>query len=303
MTDRPRLSIRLAPYNGEEYLAESAPTPCSSKTYEDFELVISDNAWDPGHLREYAARDASGTSRQPRDTWRHAEPQPGVRRMPRRVSQVGLGTMLAGRDLLRRCVEALDERPEVILAHPGQAVIDGDGQVKVPYEYTLATDSPQPAGALPDLLLEPGGDDFYGVRFSRVKPMDRRHADRTFVAEFTGASTRCRSCCTSAATTPPAPRATRPKRSQCVKPGPAPGGPASPGCSPSTSGASPRRSGGRRSVPGRPAAASATAAVSRRKPAGSGRAPASGSRTAPRSTGLRTVSVDALAAGREGRRP
>ena len=43
---------------------------------------------------------------------------------------------LYGRDLLRGCVEALDERPEVILAHTGQAVIDGDGKVKVPYEYT-----------------------------------------------------------------------------------------------------------------------------------------------------------------------
>ena len=51
---------------------------------------------------------------------------------------------LYGRDLLRRCVEALDERPDVILAHSGQAVIDGHGQVKVPYEYGLATDSPHP---------------------------------------------------------------------------------------------------------------------------------------------------------------
>ncbi|OEV21201.1 glycosyl transferase, partial [Streptomyces nanshensis] len=42
---------------------------------------------------------------------------------------------LYARDLLRRCVEALDARPDVILAHSGQAVVDGEGQLQVPYEY------------------------------------------------------------------------------------------------------------------------------------------------------------------------
>ncbi|MEU7599108.1 hypothetical protein AB0B79_39885, partial [Streptomyces sp. NPDC039022] len=91
---------------------------------------------------------------------------------------------------LRRCVEALDERPDVILAHSGQAVIDGDGKVKVPYEYRLATDSPRAPERFRSLLFEPGGDDFYGVMradvLRRVKPHDSyHHADRTFVAELT----------------------------------------------------------------------------------------------------------------------
>ena len=97
---------------------------------------------------------------------------------------------LYARDLLRRCVEALDERPDVILAHSDQAVIDGDGKVKVPYEYGLATDSPHAPERFRSLLFEPGGDDFYGVMradvLRRVKPHDSyHHADRTFVAEIT----------------------------------------------------------------------------------------------------------------------
>jgi hypothetical protein len=77
----------------------------------------------------------------------------------------------------------------VILAHAGQAVIDADGQVKVPYEYTLATDSPRAPERFRSMLFEPGGDDFYGVMradvLRRVKPHDSyHHADRTFVTEI-----------------------------------------------------------------------------------------------------------------------
>ena len=43
MTAQPRLSIGLPVYNGEEYLAESLDA-LLGQTYEDFELVISDNA-------------------------------------------------------------------------------------------------------------------------------------------------------------------------------------------------------------------------------------------------------------------
>ena len=60
MTAQPRLSIGLPVYNGEEYLAESLDA-LLGQTYEDFELVISDNASTDGTqeiCREYAARDS-----------------------------------------------------------------------------------------------------------------------------------------------------------------------------------------------------------------------------------------------------
>jgi hypothetical protein len=48
---------------------------------------------------------------------------------------------LYGRDLLRHCVDALDEHPEVVLAHSFEAAIDGNGKVTQSLEYPLATDS------------------------------------------------------------------------------------------------------------------------------------------------------------------
>uniref|UniRef100_UPI000A3C8073 glycosyltransferase family 2 protein n=1 Tax=Streptomyces africanus TaxID=231024 RepID=UPI000A3C8073 len=193
MTDRPRLSIGLPVYNGEEYLAESLDA-LLGQTYEDFELVVSDNASTDGTediCRKYAVQDSRiRYLRLPRNI--------GATPNHNRVFAECRGELfkwashddLYARDLLRRCVEALDEQPDVILAHADQAVIDADGQVKVPYAYTLATDSPHAPERFRSLLFEPGGDDFYGVIradvLRRVKPMDSyHHADRTFVAEIT----------------------------------------------------------------------------------------------------------------------
>lgn len=193
MTPHPRLSIGLPVYNGEEYLAESLDA-LLGQTYEDFELVISDNASTDATqdiCRRYAALD-------PRIRYLRLPRNIGATPNHNRVFAECRGELfkwashddLYGRDLLRRCVEALDERPDVILAHSGQAVIDGDGRLKVPYEYGLATDSPCPPERFRSLLFEPGGDDFYGVMradmLRRVKPLDSyHHADRTFVAEIT----------------------------------------------------------------------------------------------------------------------
>ncbi|MER7706400.1 glycosyltransferase family 2 protein [Kitasatospora sp. NPDC097605] len=192
MTAVPRLSIGLPVYNGEEYLAESLDA-LLGQTFEDFELVISDNASTDATesiCRRYAARDSRiRYLRLPRNI--------GASPNHNRVFTECRGELfkwashddLYARDLLLRCVEALDERPDVILAHADQAVVDGDGRVKVPYEYGLATASPHAPERFRSMLFEPGGDDFYGVIraevLRRVKPLDSyHHADRTFVAEI-----------------------------------------------------------------------------------------------------------------------
>ncbi|MGW4954699.1 glycosyltransferase family 2 protein [Streptomyces parvulus] len=193
MTAHPRLSVGLPVYNGEEYLAESFEA-LLGQTYEDFELVVSDNASTDG-TRDICRRYAKLDSRV-----RYVRLSRNIGAAPNHnhVFTECRGELfkwashddLYARDLLARCVEALDERPDVILAHSGQAVVDGDGKVKVPYEYGLATDSPHAPERFRSLLFEPGGDDFYGVMradvLRRVKPHDSyHHADRTFVAEIT----------------------------------------------------------------------------------------------------------------------
>ncbi|HKN52024.1 MAG TPA: glycosyltransferase, partial [Amycolatopsis sp.] len=60
MTTVPRLSLGLPVYNGEEYLAESLDA-LLGQTYEDFELIISDNASTDGTdeiCRQYADKDS-----------------------------------------------------------------------------------------------------------------------------------------------------------------------------------------------------------------------------------------------------
>ncbi|MER5382463.1 glycosyltransferase [Streptomyces sp. NBC_00647] len=193
MTAQPRLSIGLPVYNGEEYLAEALDA-LLGQTYEDFELVISDNASTDGTediCRRYAAKDSRiRYLRLPRNIGAAPNHNHVFTECHGELFKWASHDDLYARDLLQRCVQALDERPDVILAHSGQAVIDGDGQVKVPYEYGLATDSPHPPERFRSLLFEPGGDDFYGVMradvLRRVKPHDSyHHADRTFVAEIT----------------------------------------------------------------------------------------------------------------------
>jgi len=188
----PRLSIGLPVYNGEEYLAESIEA-LLGQTYEDFELIITDNASSDGTediCRRYEAKDSRiRYHRLPRNI--------GAAPNHNHVFTLARGELwkwashddLYGRDLLLRCIEALDERPDVVLAHAGTAVIDGSSHIKVPFDYRIATDSPHAPLRFRSLLFEPGGDDFYGVMRSdvlrRVAPHDSyHHADRTFVAEI-----------------------------------------------------------------------------------------------------------------------
>jgi glycosyltransferase involved in cell wall biosynthesis len=192
MSTGARLSIGLPVYKGEEYLGEALDA-LLGQTYEDFELVISDNASTDGTqdiCRRYATEDSRiRYIRLPHNIGAAPNHNYVFTECRGELFKWASHDDLYARDLLRRCVEALDERPHMILAHADQAVIDGDGRVKVPYEYGLATDSPHAPERFRSLLFEPGGDDFYGVMradmLRRVKPHDSyHHADRTFVAEI-----------------------------------------------------------------------------------------------------------------------
>lgn len=188
----PRLSIGLPVYNGQQYLAEALEA-LLGQSYRDFELIISDNASTDGTeeiCRRYAQLD-------PRVRYLRLTRNIGAAPNHNFVFTQARGELfkwashddLYGRDLLARCIEALDAHPEVVLAHCWNAIIDGDGRITQPFDYQLATDSPNPALRFRSLLFEPGGDDFYGVIragvLRQVTPHDSyHHADRTFVAEI-----------------------------------------------------------------------------------------------------------------------
>ena len=144
MNTVPRLSIGLPVYNGEDYLAESLDA-LLGQTYEDFELIISDNASTDGTgdmCRRYAKQDT-------RIRYVLQPENLGLARNHNFVFQESRGELfkwaaaddLYGQDLLQRCVDALDEHPDVVLAHAWEAAIDASGTVTQSFEYPLATDS------------------------------------------------------------------------------------------------------------------------------------------------------------------
>jgi len=192
MTTTPRLTIGLPVYNGEKYVAESIEA-LLGQTYPDFELVISDNA----------STDSTG------DICRSYEKQDSRVRYFRQRQNVGLAPNhnfvveqarsalfkwasnddLYARDLIERCVDALDKYPEVVLAHSWTAMVDDSGALTKAFEYPLNTASPRAPERFRSLLFVSGGDDDYGVVRTEVlrrtaMKESYHNADRTIIAEL-----------------------------------------------------------------------------------------------------------------------
>lgn len=188
----PTLTIGLPVYNGERYLAEALDS-LLAQTFTDFELVISDNASEDRTAeicREYADRDARiRYLRQPVNIGAAPNHNILVPQARGRYFKWASHDDLYHPDLLRHCVEALEDRPEVVLAHAWDAYIDEQGDIIQEVPYELDTADPRPAARLRSLLHVPGGNDFYGVIRTEVLRRVRPHgtyynADRTFMAEL-----------------------------------------------------------------------------------------------------------------------
>lgn len=192
MTAIPRLSVGLPVYNGQNYLSKSLDA-LLGQSYTELELIISDNASTDSTeeiCRRYEAMD-------PRIRYIRQTRNIGAAPNHNLVFREARGELfkwvshddLYGRDLLARCVAALDEHPNVVLSHADMAVINGTGNIIQLYDYSMATDSPHSPDRFQSLLFTDGGDDEYGVIRSdvlrRVRPQGSyHHAGRTFVAEI-----------------------------------------------------------------------------------------------------------------------
>jgi glycosyltransferase involved in cell wall biosynthesis len=144
-TGAPRVSIGLPVYNGEEFLEEAIDS-FLSQTYEDFELIISDNASTDRTeqiCRRYVAQDARIVYS------RNAENIGGMNNanLTFRRSR-GEYFRFAGHDdrcaptLLERLVTELDKRPDTTICFAATVLIDGQGNetgVRYPTEGTAAT--------------------------------------------------------------------------------------------------------------------------------------------------------------------
>jgi glycosyltransferase involved in cell wall biosynthesis len=188
----PRLTLGLPVYNGERFLAESIDA-LLAQTYTDFELIVSDNGSTdrtPEIARRYADQD-------PRVHYVHHPVNRGSTYNHNVTIQLARGQLfkwvshddLYHPELLQRCVEAIDARPEISLAHAWTAFIDEEGHVTHKIDYPLTTDVPDPVERFRSILYTHGGDDIYGIIpmsvLRRVRPFGSYHwADRTYVAEL-----------------------------------------------------------------------------------------------------------------------
>ena len=192
MSSLPRLSIGLPVYNGERYVAESIDA-LLGQTYEDFELIISDNASTDGTAsicRRYQKQDSRiRYICQPRNI--------GCALNHNYLVGVARGEFfkwasdddLYARDLLKRCVDALDEDPDVVLAHCWTAIIDSSGMIMKAVEYGHSSDSGSAPERFRGLLVGRGGDDDGGIIRTDVLRQTALNgsyyrADRTLVPEI-----------------------------------------------------------------------------------------------------------------------
>ena len=188
----PRLSVGLPVYNSSAYVAESIDA-ILGQTFEDFELIISDNAStdDTGEIcRRYVKQDSRVRYfRQSRNVGLAPNHNFCVEQADGELFKWAAGDDLYARDLFERCVAALDADPTVVLAHSWTAMIDGDGQYYQANSYPLDTSARRAPDRFRSLLNDSGGDDDYGVIRREVllrtaMKESYHHADRTIIAEL-----------------------------------------------------------------------------------------------------------------------
>lgn len=192
MNTTPRLSIGLPVYNGENFLAESLEA-LLGQSYEDFELIISDNASTdstPEICHHYGKRDSRiRYIRQPYNIGLNPNHNFVIKQARGELFKMASHDDLYARDLLTRCIDALDEYPHVVLAHSWEAMIDTAGVVTKILGYSVATDSPRAAERFRSMLFD-GWDDYtYGVMRITVLRQTQLHgshhfADRTINTEL-----------------------------------------------------------------------------------------------------------------------
>jgi glycosyltransferase involved in cell wall biosynthesis len=187
-----RLTLGLPVYNGERFLAQAVDA-LLGQTFTDFELIISDNASTDGTeqiARGYQAADERVRYlRHPVNRGSAFNHNIVVAQARGEFFKWASDDDLYAPDLLQRCVEALDARPDVVLAHAWTAFIDETGEVSGAQDYPLETDVDDPVIRFRSLLYTQGGDDIYGVVrtsvMQAVEPHGSYHnADRTLVAEL-----------------------------------------------------------------------------------------------------------------------
>ena len=188
----PRVSICLPVYNGERYLREVLGS-IRAQTFEDYELIISDNA-STDQTQEICLEFSRQDSRA---KYFRADVNHGLAWNWNRAFELATGLYLVWichddrmeSDYIRRCVEVLERDKEAILCFTNQHYINADGTVieHVNLPDTGAADTP--SERFHQVLYNARCDPVYGLMKTEFLRRTRLHAgyadsDRVLLAEM-----------------------------------------------------------------------------------------------------------------------
>ncbi|MFP5343076.1 MAG: glycosyltransferase family 2 protein [Candidatus Limnocylindria bacterium] len=188
----PRVTIGVPVYNGEAYI-ETALRSLLAQTFQDIEIVISDNASTDATeaiCRRIAAQDS-------RVRYDRAPRNVGLVPNHRRVLAMATGEyfMFAPHDdwfapdYVERAVEALDADPDVTFAHAVTVLVDEHGN-EIGHERTRQRlQDPSPSTRFWDVLTVQGGINWYGLTRRRLMQRIGRYeavprSERIVIAEL-----------------------------------------------------------------------------------------------------------------------
>lgn len=190
MVDVPRVSVGLPVYNGERYLVEAIDS-LLGQTYEDFELIISDNA--STDRTEEICRSYQDSRiryfRQARNIGLSPNHNFVIRQSRGEFFKCAHYDDRCAPLLLERCVDALVDNPDAVLAYTASATINEDGIIQGPIHYTGSAAIPRTPARFWRMLVDGWGDYYGGVvrlgALRRTAPHASYHfADRVFLTEL-----------------------------------------------------------------------------------------------------------------------
>lgn len=157
----PKVSIGLPVYNGEQFIGDAIDS-ILNQSFEDFELIISDNgSMDTTQeiCEQYAARDS-------RVRYYRNEKNLGAGKNFSRVFELSIGKYfrwaahddMAEPNYLSRCIQVLDSNESIILCFSKIKIMKQNGELKRNYSYNLfKTNSRKAHLRFADLVLKRHG--------------------------------------------------------------------------------------------------------------------------------------------------
>ncbi|MEQ8717528.1 MAG: glycosyltransferase family 2 protein [Acidimicrobiales bacterium] len=153
----PRVSIGMPVRNGEALVSQAIRSHLE-QTLEDFELVICDNASTDATeevCREFVAADPRVSyHRQPENVGAARNYNDTLARASGRYFKWAAHDDVVEPTYLARCVERLEDRPDVVLACSRIARIDAEGKALGVEEYGLRVESPRPSVRFRDIVAK-----------------------------------------------------------------------------------------------------------------------------------------------------